>query len=90
MDLRSHLRRSPNATYQTIAGEAVLIHMQSGIYYSLNEVGTLFWEMLDGQLNLAECAAKISQEYDAPPAVVEKDLLELAQDLVREGLAERA
>jgi len=83
------LRRSPNATYQSLAGEAVLIHMQTGAYYSLNEVGTVFWEMLDGEASLADCAAKIAVEYNAPPTVIQADLLELAEDLVKEGLAER-
>jgi len=89
VDSSSCLRRSPTAAFQSLAGEAVLIHMQTGAYYSLNEVGTVFWEMLDGEASVADCALRIAQEYSAPLAVIQADLLELAQDLLREGLAER-
>jgi hypothetical protein len=80
------LQRSPNATFQVVADEAILIHLQSGVYYSLNEVGTVFWQMLDGQLSLQDCAAKIAAEYDAPQEVILGDLDELAGELMKEGL----
>ena len=84
------LRHSVNATYQSVEGEAILIHLQTGTYYSLNEVGTAFWELLDGTHTVNDCAAKLATEYDAPVEVISGDLLELAEDLMREGLVERA
>jgi len=88
LDAETCLRHSANATYQTIEGEAVLIHMQTGNYYSLNDVGTTFWELLNGARTLGDCAAKIAAEYDAPVDVITGDLLELAEDLMKEGLVE--
>jgi hypothetical protein len=88
LNTSTRLRHSPNATFQSVAGETILIHLVSGAYYSLNEVGTVFWEMLDGAAAISACAARIAQEYDAPPEQVAADLLEIANDLVREGLAE--
>ena len=89
MSPSSRLRHSPNATFQVIADEAILIHLRTGVYYSLNEVGTVLWNLLDGSRTLAECAATIAAEYAAPPDVIERDVLDLAADLVAEGLAER-
>jgi hypothetical protein len=89
MDQTTRLQHSADATYQVVADEAILIHLKTGVYYSLNEVGTAFWEMLDGRRTVADCAAKIAAEYDAPLDVVTADLLEVAADLVKEGLAER-
>jgi hypothetical protein len=86
----SRLRHSASATFQSVAGEAILIHLRTGAYYSLNEVGTVFWEMLDGAKTVGECAAQIAGEYDALPGQVEADLIEVAGDLVREGLADEA
>ena len=88
MNRGSRLRHSANATFQSVAGEAILIHLQTGAYYSLNEVGTVFWEMLDGAKSVHDCAAKIGQEYDAPVEQIETDLLEIAGDLAKEGLVE--
>lgn len=87
MDAQTRLCHSPDATFQIVAGEAILIHLQTGHYYSLNDVGTRFWELLDGQRSVADCATVIAGEYNAPGTVILSDLLELAADLHKEGLA---
>ena len=88
MNVSSRLRRSANATFEKVAGEAIVIHLQTGAYYSLNEVGTVFWEMLDGMKTIGDCAARIAGEYDAPADAVTSDLLEISSALLKEGLAE--
>jgi len=90
MDTSIRLRHSPNATFQNVADEAILIHLRTGVYYSLNEVGAAYWNMLDGTRTIADCAATIAAEYTAPVETVTADLLEISTDLVREGLAEAA
>jgi hypothetical protein len=87
LDAQTKLQHSANATFQVVADEAIVIHLQTGVYYSLNEVGTAFWNMLDGQLTISECANRIAAEYSAPPEVVLADLLELSGELSAEGLA---
>ena len=87
MDAHTRLHHSPNATFQEVAGEAILIHLQTGVYYSLNDVGTAFWNLLDGQRTITDCATTIAAEYSAPAEMVLSDLLELAADLTKEGLA---
>ena len=84
----SKLRRAADATYEVVAGEAIVIHLKTGAYYSLNEVGTAFWQMLDGARTVDDCAREIgAQAVDAPPhALIVSDLLELAQNLSRERL----
>lgn len=80
------LQRSPNAAHQTVGEEAILINLTSGVYYSLNDTGTMFWELIDGQRSIAACAAEIAREYDVEAAEVTADLLELAEEFQREGL----
>jgi len=66
-----------------------VIDLRTGVYYTLNEVGTAFWNMLDGTKTIADCAAAIAAEYNAPLEVVTADLLEISADLVNEGLVEK-
>ncbi len=89
MDVTTRLRRSAQATYEIIEGEATVIDLRTGVYYTLNEVGTAFWNMLDGTKTIADCAAAIAAEYNAPLEVVTADLLEISADLVNEGLVEK-
>jgi Coenzyme PQQ synthesis protein D (PqqD) len=84
------LQRSSDASYQVVAGEAIVIHLKTGVYYSLNEVGTAFWNFMDGTLSIAECAQRISEMLvdDRPPlAVIAADLSEIGEKLVNENLA---
>jgi hypothetical protein len=90
MDTSIRLRHSPNATFQNVADEAILIHLQTGVYYSLNEVGAAYWNMLDGTRTIADCATAIAAEYAASLEVIAADLLEISADLMKEGLAEAA
>ena len=87
MDANTRIQHSANATFQIVADEAILIHLNSGVYYSLNEVGTSFWNLMDGQRTIGECADVIAAEYKAPRDVVLSDLLELANELAAEDLA---
>jgi len=87
LEANTRVQHSPNATFQIVADEAILIHLNTGVYYSLNDVGTSFWNMMDGQRTIDECADAIAQEYSAPREVVLADLLELANELAAEDLA---
>lgn len=86
MHVTDVLKRSPDATHQTVGDEAILIDLTTGAYYSLNDTGTMFWELIDGQRTIADCAAEIAKEYAVETDVVEADLLELAEEFASEGL----
>ncbi len=86
MKLNDTLFRSPNATHQTVGEEAILVNLNTGSYYSLNDTGTLFWELIDGRRTLADCAVEVAKAYDVGAEVVEADLLELAAEFFDEGL----
>lgn len=82
------LNRSAQATFQIVADEAILIHLDTGTYYSLNRVGTEFWQMLDGEQTIRQQAERIAEQYDVDPDMVAEDLIELGQELVDENLVE--
>ena len=63
MDSKSRLRQAQNVTFQTVAGEAILIRLETGTYFSLNKVGTEFWDMLDGSQTVEEQAEKLAAQY---------------------------
>jgi hypothetical protein len=79
---------SPNATHQTVAGEAILIDLNTGSYYSLNETGTWLWEHLDGKRTIGELATELAVACAIPDQVelVRDDLIELVAKLAQEKL----
>ena len=84
--------RSTNATHQTVAGEAILIDLNTGSYYSLNETGTWLWEHLDGKHTVGELAAELAAVCNIPDQVdaIKGDVIELLTDLTREKLVLQA
>ena len=87
--LVSRLSRSPGVLSQQLKPDeptVVLLHPQSGEYYTLDEVGSKVWHLCDGSHSMAEIVALIGQEFDAPADVIETDVLELVKDLVNEKL----
>lgn len=80
------MQRSENAAFEVVAGEAILIRLDTGTYFSLNKVGTEFWEMLDGRQSISDHAAVIAEKYDVDTAMVTADLLELAGKMAADDL----
>ncbi len=71
---------------QKAASTLVLLHLGSGQYYCLEEVGIRVWELCDGAHSISEIVAIIRQEYDAAPDEVEPDVRNLVEELSREQL----
>lgn len=75
------LKRSDRATFQVVAGEAILIHLDSGTYFSLNKVGTEFWELLDGQKTIHEHAQAIAMQYNQLTSAIADDVRHFAEHI---------
>jgi hypothetical protein len=68
------------------SGGTVLLNLDDGQYYALDDVGGRIWELSDGTRTVGQIAEALCAEYDAPLAEIQTDVLELLQDLVGEGL----
>lgn len=81
------LSRADNVTFETVAGEAILIDMNTGTYFSLNEVGTSFWQSLDGSKSLTQLSEKIAASYSKKAAEFVSELVALADSAASTGAA---
>ncbi|WP_420631710.1 PqqD family protein [Candidatus Leptofilum sp.] len=86
MNKDSILQRAENVTFEVVADEAILIDINTGTYFSLNEVGTEFWEMLDGVQTIEQHATIIAAKYEVETSIVVDDLLELANEMAKDDL----
>jgi hypothetical protein len=46
----------------------------------------MVWALFDGSASLASVVTAVCAEFEAPPQVVEADVVELVRDLLDEGL----
>jgi len=82
--------RSPDVSFTVLDGEAVLLNLENGVYYTLNPVGTVTWELIIGERTLTEIVSAVRERYDINEETARRDLAALVSRLRREGLiAER-
>ena len=82
-DVRIH----PEVVSRTLEGEEVLLQLETGAYFGLNEVGTLIWKFLKAGQSRAEILEKLETEFDVPAIEAAKDFEDFIAELKRKGLA---
>lgn len=75
---------------RVIDGEALLLNLDSGTYFGLNEVASCVWERIVAGATVGEMASLVVAEFDVSEEVARRDLDALLLALVERGLAERA
>lgn len=87
MQLSTRFRiNDPKVIQETIEGEAVIVNLVSGNYYSLDKVGADIWGNLENGKSLEEILELIPRIYKGDPAVMESSVKSLIDNLVQEDL----
>ncbi len=71
---------------KVVDGEAILINLTSGLYYSMDKVGGFVWSMFDPGSSVAQIADAVAARYSVPPAQAREDVRRLARELLGENL----
>ncbi len=58
-----------------LQGEAVLLNLQTGIYFGLNPLGARIWELIKKPVKVREVHQQLLQEYDVDASQCEADLV---------------
>ena len=88
-ELKQIFTKRSDAKDKIIDGKAIIINLESGSYFLLNETGSRLWQLLDGKRNVKEIVKKIHSEFEAEQHIIEKDVSELIAKLEKEGLVEQ-
>jgi len=83
---KTYLIRSKNVAWKVLDGESVVLNLDSGIYFTLNTTGTAVWERIDGATSLEEIGRGLCEQFEITVEQARRDLLELTQTLLNEGL----
>lgn len=86
IDRNDYLIKDNDVLFTSMGEDAVLLHVQRGDYYSLNRVGARLWLLTDGSKKVCDLAEEITREFDISQEEAEKDIIELAEQLAKEGL----
>lgn len=77
---------SPDAAFAAVDDGAVVLHMRTKRYYSLNETGAFVWRRLEDGSDRADIVTQVVHEYDVGIAEAEIAVARLLEELVQESL----
>ena len=66
--------------------ESVILNLDSERYYGLDSVGTRMLSVLTTSNSIEAAYERLTAEYDVDREVLRKDLLELVENLIAQGL----
>jgi hypothetical protein len=86
VNLSSMVCHMPNPVAADVAGETVLMSLERSRCYGLGGIGSEIWSKLVSPVRVADLIEEFSELYEAPPGVIERDVLQMLTQLANEGL----
>ena len=81
-------KASSNHLYSEIGDEAVILDLNSGAYYGLNDVGVDLWRWLQQPQSKENLLNLVLNEYEVSSEQASKDIQHIIEDMVNSGLIE--
>lgn len=66
-----------NVISRVVDGSTVVLDIETGRSFSLDDVGTCVWQVLTECETARAAVARLQSEYGGPPEVIERDMVEL-------------
>jgi hypothetical protein len=88
LTLDAGLRLPDHVSFTFVEQDAVLLNMKNNQYYMLDDVGARLWGLLRDEKSLRESYQILLGEYEVEPVQLERDVLELLEQLRQNELVE--
>lgn len=79
-----------NVAARRVGEETVILDLDSGNYFSLDDIGTRIWELLAEGNALGQICSAVLEEYEVDRPQLEQDIADLTQNLLDQGLVVRS
>jgi hypothetical protein len=79
---------SKDQIFRDLSDETVILHLGTGLYCGLNEVGASVWAQIKESMSIQGILDMLLKEYDVDPEQCRLDLLKLLQQLADNDLIE--
>lgn len=88
LSAESEIVRNTGIIFTKVGDETVLMSVQTGKYYGLDDIGTDVWSRLEAPIRIGALCAALAGAYDGAPEDISRDVLALLDKLVDNGLIE--
>jgi len=86
VSLEDSITSGEHVVFRELAGEAVILNLETSIYFGLNEVGTRIWNLIHQHGSFRNVFQIMLKEYDVASEVIEGDLFQMVGELRAKGL----
>jgi hypothetical protein len=76
----------PKVVHETIDGETIVLNLEKGIYYSLNDTGALVWSLIENKYSQKEVLDKMARLFGNDQKHLRNQLDTFIDNLLREEL----
>lgn len=80
------LARPAHLVASEVDGEMVILNIESGHFFQLNQIGSRIWEALETPMALADLCRAMGDRFDADPETCRRDVTEFVELLSENGL----
>ena len=89
--LTRYYAKDADLVTRCVAGETIIVPIKNnvgdlGSIYTLNEIGTMIWELIDGKKSVSKIVEAVRNAYEVPLEEAEKDSVEFLNSLETAGL----
>lgn len=84
--LERRFRAADSAIFRELDGEAIILHLDTGIYFGLDVIGVHIWQGLARHESVDTIVAAIIGEFDVDDPRARGDVERLIDQLVAKGL----
>lgn len=86
LDMRVKANKDIDAT--DLDGEKVMMNLELGKYFALNQVGSRIWEMVESEITVKDIVETLLNEYDVDKETCEHSVSKYLEVLEKEELIE--
>ena len=86
----TRIRRNPDVVFRQLEEEqgGVLLHLQSGEYHGLNDLGSLIWRLTEQETTFADIVAGVRANSEDVPSSVDGEVSDFLEGLRDRNLIE--
>lgn len=86
IDLNTAVRAKSELISSDIDGEIVMMDIEEGSYYGLNNVASRIWQLVEKEITVSNVCDALLHEYDVDKKECEKEVIKYLETLVDKKL----
>lgn len=86
LNINSVISKKEDAVMAELDGKVVIMSIENGQYYALDEIGTDIWKRIEGSVAVKSIVEQLVQEYEVLEERCIEDLIAFLQSIESKGL----